>query len=251
MDPWYFWTVLIWLLISLPVFVLLFKIKAPFGRHTAKGWGLPVSNRLAWFVMELPALIVMPAFAFAGSPGMIGTFFVILWIAHYFNRSCIFPFRIHTTGKTMPLGILLMALCFNLTNGFLCGYYFGNYANYANYTADLLMRPAFIIGLLLFGGGALLNITSDNILIRLRKKNDTGYVIPTGGLFKHISCPNLLGEITEWVGFALMTMAFPCFAFAVWTIANLLPRALAHHKWYHAKFADYPKRRRALIPFLL
>ena len=34
-------------------------------------------------------------------------------------------------------------------------------------------------------------------------------------------------------------------------LVPLLPRALAHHAWYRQKFADYPRRRRALIPFLL
>ena len=26
-----------------------------------------------------------------------------------------------------------------------------------------------------------------------------------------------------------------------WTIFNLLPRAISHHKWYKEKFEDYPK----------
>jgi 3-oxo-5-alpha-steroid 4-dehydrogenase 1 len=41
------------------------------------------------------------------------------------------------------------------------------------------------------------------------------------------------------------------FNFANWTMANLVPRVLAHHRWYRETFKDYPARRRALIPFLL
>jgi hypothetical protein len=37
-------------------------------------------------------------------------------------------------------------------------------------------------------------------------------------------------------------------AFALWTLANLVPRAGAHHRWYRARFADYPPERRALLP---
>jgi hypothetical protein len=33
-------------------------------------------------------------------------------------------------------------------------------------------------------------------------------------------------------------------------LANLLPRAIAHHRWYHRTFADYPKARRAIVPWL-
>jgi len=38
--------------------------------------------------------------------------------------------------------------------------------------------------------------------------------------------------------------------FAIWTMANLVPRALAHHRWYRETFADYPPGRKALIPYL-
>ncbi|GIQ98336.1 MAG: hypothetical protein CM15mP4_1730 [Candidatus Neomarinimicrobiota bacterium] len=38
--------------------------------------------------------------------------------------------------------------------------------------------------------------------------------------------------------------------FALWTIFNLLPRALKHHAWYKDKFSDYPKDRKAIIPKL-
>ena len=40
-------------------------------------------------------------------------------------------------------------------------------------------------------------------------------------------------------------------AFAVFTVANLLPRALATHRWYRAQFPDYPPQRRAVVPFLV
>jgi hypothetical protein len=39
-------------------------------------------------------------------------------------------------------------------------------------------------------------------------------------------------------------------SFALFTAANLAPRALANHRWYHEKFADYPPERRRLIPFI-
>jgi hypothetical protein len=34
----------------------------------------------------------------------------------------------------------------------------------------------------------------------------------------------------------------------VFTVANLAPRARAHHLWYKRQFADYPSRRKALVP---
>ena len=37
---------------------------------------------------------------------------------------------------------------------------------------------------------------------------------------------------------------------AVWTFANLAPRARSHHAWYHASFAEYPAERKALVPWI-
>ena len=59
------------------------------------------------------------------------------------------------------------------------------------------------------------------------------------------------GEIIEWIGWAIMTWSLSGFIFALWTIFNLLPRALKHHSWYKDKFSDYPKDRKAIIPKLL
>jgi hypothetical protein len=55
----------------------------------------------------------------------------------------------------------------------------------------------------------------------------------------------------EWAGFALATWSLSGLAFALWTAANLVPRAISHHRWYREKFPDYPAERRALIPYLL
>ena len=248
METWYTLLLSLWTLSAIIALPVLLRIDAPFGRHIKRGWGYSVPNRQAWFLMEFPALVVMPTVALAGTPDTMSLFFIGIWILHYFNRACIFPWRIKTKGKFMPVSILLMAFSFNLVNGFLCGYYFGNYAQD---TADRLISPLFWAGVILFGGGMLLNILADNALIRIRRSGGTGYKIPQGRMFNYVSCPNLLGEIVEWFGFAMMSSAPPAFAFALWTFANLFPRALAHHRWYRKQFSDYPQNRRAMIPFVI
>ncbi len=37
----------------------------------------------------------------------------------------------------------------------------------------------------------------------------------------------------------------------IWTIANLMPRAIARHRWHLATFQDYPAVRSTFIPFLV
>lgn len=147
----------------------------------------------------------------------------------------------------MPVAIMVSAIFFNLMNGFLNGYYLGNFVSYA---VDWLYAPQFIVGFILFIAGFYINNKSDTMLLNLRKPGETGYKIPRGFLFEKVSCPNHLGEIIEWSGFAIMTWNIASFSFALWTFANLAPRSEAHHKWYKEKFEDYPKERKAVIPFL-
>lgn len=82
----------------------------------------------------------------------------------------------------------------------------------------------------MFGTGMFINITSDSILTSLKVKDDDDYKIPHGGLFTLISTPNYFGEIIEWIAFSFLGGKFAQAAFAFFTIANLVPRAISHHK---------------------
>lgn len=234
----------LWIIIGLVIFPINLIYKAPYGRHTSKKWGISIDNKLGWIIMELPALLVCPAIYFYFKIDFdISIMFICLWIIHYFNRTIIFPFRIKTKGKKMPLAIVLSAFFFNIVNGSINGYFLSNIN--LNSVSILL-----IIGFLLFVTGLYVNISSDNKLINLRKIKK-GYFVPKGGLFKYISCPNFFGEILEWFGFALMTFNIGSLSFFIWTCCNLIPRALAHHTWYKNKFNEYPKERKAILPFLI
>ena len=103
---------------------------------------------------------------------------------------------------------------------------------------------------MLFFGGMALNKASDRQLAHLRVQGK-GYQIPFGLGYRWVSCPNYLGEIIQWTGWAVATWSLAGWIFAIWTMANLVPRAIAHHRWYRETFADYPPTRRALIPYLL
>lgn len=165
---------------------------------------------------------------------------------HYINRTFIFPFRLHTKGKKMPMIIVVSGIFFNLVNGFSLGFYF---AHFASYSATWFTDIRFISGIALFFIGMYINWKADNMLIHLRKSGETHYAIPNGWLFNKISCPNLFGETIEWMGFAILCWNLPAFTFFIWTAANVIPRAISHHKWYKEKFVAYPKDRKAVIPY--
>jgi steroid 5-alpha reductase family enzyme len=147
----------------------------------------------------------------------------------------------------MPLAIPLLAAAFNLGNAYLNRHYLFYFSD-GRYTADWLRDPRFIIGALLFIAGFAINRWADDTLRQLRQPGETGYRIPRGGLYRYISCPNYFGEILEWTGWAVATWSLPGLTFAVWTFANLAPRAISHYSWYHEEFEDYPAERKALIP---
>jgi 3-oxo-5-alpha-steroid 4-dehydrogenase 1 len=94
-----------------------------------------------------------------------------------------------------------------------------------------------------------INIHADTYLLSLRRQNK-GYQIPRGYLFEYISCPNYFGEILEWTGYAIACWSVPAAAFAFYTFTNTGTRGYSHHKWYKTKFEDYPKSRKAVIPFV-
>ncbi len=239
-----------WIALAIAVFFLLLRVTAPYGRHSSLKWGPTISNRLGWVIMELPVLLLLwiylaPVFH---SISLVSWVMISLFCLHYLNRTFIFPFRLHTRGKKMPLIIVLSAILFNLVNGFSLGYYFAHYANYANsWFTDI----RFICGFILFFAGMYINLRTDDQLIHLRKPGETHYVIPRNGLFEWVSCPNLLGELIEWLGFALLCWNLPAWGFFIWTAANLIPRAISHHSWYRNTFADYPANRKAIVPFVL
>jgi hypothetical protein len=240
-----------WIALAIILFPIQLFVTAPYGRHARQGWGPNLPNRVGWFAMEIVSLVVFATLFLAGplpksAPMWI---FFAFWVAHYTNRSLIFPWRVRTSGKTIPLVIVASAVCFNAVNAGLNGFYLGSLATYpVNWLWDI----RFIAGAAAFLAGAAVNIWADEKLIALRARgNFTGYAIPEGGLFGYVSCPNHLGEIVEWFGFALMCWNLSALSFAIWTAANLIPRALSHHAWYRAHFRDYPKDRSVVIPFLL
>ena len=241
-----------WIIIAFLLFPIQYWwITAPYGRHSHNKWGWMLDNRLGWILMELVSPIVFAGFFLVGENEKTTALwiFFILWMLHYTHRSLIYPLRTKTIGKKIPALIVLFAIFFNAFNGWSNGYYLSTVAT--PYPDDWLQSPPFLIGLLLFFTGAVINIQSDNYLLSLRKPGEKNYVLPKGKLFNYISCPNHFGEILEWTGFAILCWNIAALGFAIWTAANLIPRAKSHHQWYLRHFADYPKNRKAVIPFLL
>ena len=235
----------LWIIIALIIFPINLIYKAPYGKHSTKKWGKTIDNKTGWVLMEFPALITCPLIYYIVVEEIsLSIGFIFIWITHYFNRTIIYPLKIKTKGKKIPIAIVASAFFFNVINGILNGYFI------ATIPFESISFTCILIGFIIFIIGLYINISSDNTLIKLRT-NQKGYVIPKGGLFNYVSCPNFFGEIIEWLGFAIMTLNLGSISFLIWTICNLIPRSKAHHNWYKENFEKYPSKRKAVIPYLL
>jgi len=233
------------------IFISLFFISAPYGRHARKGWGLTVPNWLGWLLMESPSPLMMISLYLIGDAQKTITtlVFLLMWLAHYAHRAFIYPFERRNDSKRMPVVVMLMGMVFNLGNAYLNGRYLFHFSA-GKYPSKWLMDARFIAGAALFLGGYIINRWADRKLRALRQPGEADYKIPQGGIYRYISCPNYFGEVLEWSGWALATWSLPGLTFAVWTFANLAPRARSHHAWYHSRFPEYPPRRKAFIPWV-
>lgn len=123
--------------------------------------------------------------------------------------------------------------------------------------AALTAAPAVArLGLVLFGIGNTIQFHSHHLLARLQKRKGKApaagdYYIPRGGMFRFVSCPHYFGEIVIYAGLFVASggRLLPGLAL-FWVVVNLVLAADATHAWYLRTFAAYPKRRRALVPFI-
>jgi hypothetical protein len=253
MSEWQFFRILLFVFggMSVAVFILLFYVSAPYGRHSRPGWGPRISNRLGWLLMESPASILFAFYILVSDrkTELIPVLFLVLWQSHYLYRAFFYPFTLQKK-RSMPLSVVFFGVMFNALNTYIQGRWIYTLSSDSAYTIDWLTDPRFVLGVLLFYGGMVLNRNAERTFRRLRSVIGTDYAIPKKGLFRWVSCPNYLGEIIQWFGWAIAVWALPGLLFSLWTVANLLPRTRSHHMWYRNNFEDYPRNRRALIPFI-
>jgi 3-oxo-5-alpha-steroid 4-dehydrogenase 1 len=237
-----------WFILAALVFLSLFFFSAPYGRHIRRGWGPTVNDKLGWVVMEAAAPLSFMICFFLGRPSFSVPLLIFLglWEAHYVHRAFIYPFSRRGKSSRMSLIVLLFGIIFNLANGYLNGRFLFSFSG--AYDNAWLIDPRFIFGVVILVSGFVINRQADTILRNLRQPGEDDYKIPCHSLFNLVSCPNYLGEILIWTGWAIATWSLPGLAFAFWTAANLVPRARSHHRWYKTHFPEYPEKRKALLP---
>lgn len=235
------------------VAIALRKINAGYGMMYSGRWGPSVGNRLGWVLMESPVFIAMLLFWLL-SPRRCEPALIVmasLFELHYLQRSFIFPLLMRGRNR-MPLAIVSMGVAFNLVNAYMIGGWLFYVSAADAYPAEWLADPRFIAGAIVFLTGMGINLHSDNVIRHLRKPGDTRHHIPMKGMYRYVTSANYFGEFVEWTGYAILTWSLGGAVFALWTFANLAPRAVAIHRRYCSEFGEsYTSlRRRYILPFI-
>ncbi|KAF7287766.1 hypothetical protein GWI33_003400 [Rhynchophorus ferrugineus] len=173
------------------------------------------------------------------------------WSVHYLKRVLETIFVHRFSHGTMPIRNLFKN----------CGYYWGftlyvaYHVNHPLFTPPPLYMQA--LGLILFVISELGNFSIHILLRNLRPKGTKVRKIPQPDsnpltkLFDYVSCPNYTYEFGAWLGFTILTSCIPAGLFALAGFYQMAVWALGKHKNYKKEFSNYPKNRKAILPFIL
>ena len=269
-NDYNFYIQIIFLGLDLPIFLCLIFIKAYYGKffnsnssegncfqRTIRKIFPVIPSKISWIVQECPCVFMTIFFLIYYHKNLnyrnilvIAPFFI-----HYVHRSFVFPFLIHSS-KNNPLEITLMAFVFCFFNSLMINR--SIFCLIIDYELKSFWLNYFF-GLAIFGIGMYINIHSDYSMIKQRNENkdaNNKYIIPRGFMYELISCPNYFGELTEWLGFFILSNSFSGLVFFISTFANLFPRAIQYHQWYKTKFKEEfatdknLSQRKSIVPFL-
>lgn len=233
-------------------------IQSPYGRFADARYGVSLDPRWGWFLMEFPATVSFLVTYFQGPHRFepFPLFALFVWCCHYLNRGFLMPLAMRVPkGQKSSFGLLVVMVGWVVTSlhGYLNAAYVTTFHPVPG--AEWFRDPRFLVGITIYYVGFFANLHADHVLRNLRTKEEVArgernYRIPMGGLFRYVTNASYTTELLLWIGFAIFTWSpGGVFIFAI-SAANLLPRAVATHRWYRERFPDYPKERKSLIPFV-
>ncbi|KAJ2848580.1 3-oxo-5a-steroid 4- dehydrogenase [Coemansia brasiliensis] len=178
----------------------------------------------------------------------------ILIMGHFIKRELETAFVHRFSNGTMPLfNVFKNSGHYHILSGLNLAYWLYSPAT-ANGTLlaakldDPLMLSLYI-GIFLFA--EISNLITHITLRNLRPPGTRVRRIPTGYGFNLVSFPNYFFEIVAWTALTCMTRSLAALLFLVVATLQMYLWAVKKHKQYKCEFPDYPKSRKALLPFIL
>ena len=226
-----------------------------------KDLGPQVGYRTVFFWEYFGPLVIYPLFFFFSSylypaslpaappKTYVQQLALAYWTFHYAKR--IFEtFFIHTFSHgTMPVRNLFK----NCSYYWSFASYISYFVNHPLYSSPPEQRAVIALGLSMLC--QLANARCHVILSNLRPPGSKAYVMPTGFLFRFITCANYTCEIYGWVGFTVATQCLPAGLFTLAGALQMAQWAAAKHKRLRKLFdgkdgrPKYPHRWIMLPPF--
>uniref|UniRef100_U5EW85 very-long-chain enoyl-CoA reductase n=1 Tax=Corethrella appendiculata TaxID=1370023 RepID=U5EW85_9DIPT len=173
------------------------------------------------------------------------------WSIHYAKRLLETLFVHRFSHATMPLRNLFKN----------CIYYWG-FAAYVAYHVNhpLFTEPCRGCMLAAVTGFMISELGNFSIHVNLRNLRPAGSTVrkipvpdsnPLTKLFNFVSCPNYTYEFTSWLFFSIATQCIPAYLFTAAGMYQMTVWAIGKHKNYKKEFKDYPKGRKAILPFII
>jgi len=172
-----------------------------------------------------------------------------LVLFHYVKRELETIF-IHRFGNdTMPwMNIVKNCFGYWFVFGVCCMYFFlkPSYkpAVWVDETVSIILAGFFIFF-------EILNLITHVVLRNLRQVGTNQRGIPQGWGFGFVSCANYFWETLSWFTFAVFVQNWGAYLFLIMGFVQMLIWAQEKHKRYLREFPDYPKDRKAMIPFII
>lgn len=167
---------------------------------------------------------------------------VILAIVLHFSKRVLESLFLHKYSGPTGLGTTVAIASFYSFAAF--------FISWLNVKSISKVDILFVLGIALYAIGIIGNFIHHKILVDMRK-DSMEYFIPHAGLFKYVVCPHYLFEIFTWSGIFLLSRHLGALLVLGMMSAYLLARSLKTLEWYQEKFTDFPKDKKALIPFVI
>jgi len=228
---------------------------APYGKHEREdpNWGPKIPQRLSHIISDAITGILMFSLVFflfsteVADKGILNYVFYGLFMVHTLHRGLIHPLTMRYRSSSVPIGITIGGLMPNVLYQWLIA----NHIGVAGYDSSYPYDPRFILGILIYVVGFVINRWADFKLRSLRStKGCTGYYIPYGGLFDLVVMPNYFGELVQWIGWTIATWSLSGVVWTLFCAATFVPRSRHNLQWYKEQFENFPSNRKALIPFI-
>lgn len=203
--------------------------------------GIPSRSGMLLIYGAPLVFLVIGALPYLSAPSTHQLILFAALFAHFAKRVLEVLFLHKYSGHMNPVTAILVSAFYSLTT-FL--------PSYLNRQALQGTDALVYLGVAIYVYSEFLNFFHHKLLRDLRK-NTMEYVIPRGGLFARVACPHFLFEIFSWFGLFLIFRHLSMFLFFAIMAAYLTGRSLRTLKWYREKFPEFPKNRKAILPFIL